>query len=88
MKRDELEIFRIDILRVLDANPSGWGINLHVITVHLQPYGFTPEKAELLRELQYLQDKGFATVPSKALSPENKTWRITAEGRDLLAQHA
>jgi hypothetical protein len=86
MNAEQLELLRIDICRVLDANEAQWGINLNVITVHLHPYGFDVERPFLLKELAYLGDKGFIAIPSKAVSPENKTWRITAAGRDFLAQ--
>ena len=38
-------------------------------------------------ELRYLTDKGFVETPPKTISPEIQTWRITAAGRDWLAQH-
>jgi hypothetical protein len=79
------ELFRIALLRVLDANETRWGLAALALAVHVGQYGFTPEKNDVEREMQYLQDKGFADVPSKAVSPENKTWRITATGRDFLA---
>lgn len=87
MKAEDLEILRLDLLRVLEANRSEWGSNAHVIGVHLRPFGFQLELPELRRELQYLEDKGLACTPVKIMSPENKTWRITAAGRDYLAQH-
>jgi len=88
MNMAQRELYRIALLRVLDANETQWGLSPVVLAVHVGPYGFRGLGAELAStELRYLQDKGFVTAPSKAISPENETWRITAAGRDWLAQN-
>ena len=43
-------------------------------------------ESELRAEMQYLADKGLITAVSKALSPDLKRWRVTAAGRDFLAE--
>ena len=80
------ELYRTALLRVLEANETQWGLSAPVLAVHAAVFGFRGLGAELASsELRYLQDKGFVSVPSKAISPENQTWRITAAGRDWLA---
>lgn len=41
---------------------------------------------EIRTELDYLTDKGLLALESKTVSPENKRWRLTAQGRDFLAE--
>lgn len=41
---------------------------------------------ELEAELQYLREKELAAIEQKIISPENKRWKITAKGRDALAE--
>jgi len=85
MNAEQRELYRIALLRVLDANTTTYGLRAAVVAIHAQPFGFksTPEQAA--QELVYLKDKGFADTNLKAISPENQTWRITAAGRDWLA---
>ena len=88
MNPDKRELYRAALLRVLDANETQWGLSAPVLAVHVAVFGFRGQGAELAStELRYLQDKGFVKTPSKAISPENQTWRITAAGRDWLAQN-
>jgi hypothetical protein len=82
------ELYRAALLRVLDANETQWGLSAEVLAVHVAAYGFKGRGVEIAAtELRYLQDKGFVDLPGKAISPENQTWRITAAGRDWLAQN-
>jgi hypothetical protein len=88
MTAPQREIYRASLLRVLDANPTQWGLSAPVVAQHLAMFGFPGGGSEqAATELRYLQDKGFVEVPSKAISPENQTWRITAAGRDWLASN-
>lgn len=49
--------------------------------------GFTGlTETETAAELAYLVDKGLADTPTQLVSPELKRWRITATGRDYLAE--
>ncbi|HEU0011085.1 MAG TPA: hypothetical protein VFT34_14810 [Verrucomicrobiae bacterium] len=80
------ELYRVALLRVLDANETQWGLGPAVLAVHAGVFGFPGLGAQLAAtEMRYLQDKGFVSVLSKAISPENQTWRITSAGRDWLA---
>ena len=88
MTAPQRELYRAALLRVLEANGTQWGLSTVVVAVHVATFGFPGLGAEVAsNELRYLQDKGFVNVHSKAISPENQTWRITAAGRDWLAQN-
>jgi hypothetical protein len=87
---EQIEQIRLSILRHLDANAaagSAFGISTSLLLQFVKNEGFSQlDKETISVELQYLTDKNFiATVP-KLISPENKHWRITADGRDFFAQ--
>lgn len=80
------ELFRNNLLHQLDAvAPSA--LPVPQLKVGAQIMGFLPSTPELDAELQYLADKGLVVAEDKAISPENKRWRITAAGRDHVAAH-
>lgn len=87
MNTQTRELLRINLLRTCASCASvGAGIDLLVTGARTQ--GFTKADEEVVGdELQYLLDKQFVTRVEKAISPENRRWRATAEGRDELAQH-
>ena len=88
MTPEKRELYRIALLRVLDANETQWGLGAPALAVHVAVFGFPGLGAEpASAELRYLEDKGFVKMNSKAISPENQTWRITAAGRDWLAEN-
>lgn len=88
MKPAQRELYRAALLRVLEANETQYGLSAPVLAVHVAVFGFRGLGAEFAAaELRYLQDKGLVKMLSKAISPENQTWRITAAGRDWLAQN-
>ena len=80
------ELFRLALLRVLDSNTSGFGLTPQTLGVLVAEFGFSPRPDETQKEIDYLADKSFVTVVGKNISPENRAWRITATGRDELAQ--
>ncbi len=87
MNAQQRELFRRALLGVLESNPTQYGLGLTSLQLHLGAFGFMASPlADVKSEMQYLEDKGFITATAKAISPENKTWRITAAGRDELAQ--
>jgi len=86
MEPEQRELFRTAILRVLDANNTRWGLNETAISMHVFRFGFQPDRPETQSELAYLRDKGLIAEVTKNVSPENRAWRITAAGRDHLAQ--
>lgn len=83
---EQRELFRIAILRVLEANPTRFGLNETAIAMHAFRFGFQPDRPQTMQEIDYLRDKTFVEAVDKSVSPENRAWRITAAGRDYLAQ--
>ena len=57
-------------------------------TLHLglKQAGYAVTIEEVEEELVYLADKKFVETAVKAISPENRQYRITAAGRDFLAE--
>jgi len=87
MNPEQRELFRTAILRVLEANPSRFGLTCRALAHLVAVYGFmSPDNAQIECETQYLADKGLVTDVAKEISPENKAWRITASWRDYLAK--
>jgi len=86
MTPESREFFRKAILSVLDTNGTKYGLALRAIRSFLEIYGFRNAPGDdILKEMEYLCDKGFAEGVGKQISPENTAWRITAAGRDFLA---
>jgi hypothetical protein len=87
MINQQRELFRTALLRILDANHTRFGLTVQALC-HLMPvFGFfksKPDEAE--KEIAYLEDKGYIALVTKPISPENAAWRITAAGRDFLAE--
>lgn len=80
------EFLRNNLLIQLAAGGER-GLALSTLALGARVAGFRIEKDDELKpELAYLVDKGLAANVSKALSPENGRTRITADGRDYLAQ--
>jgi len=84
---EDREHLREAIITAMAAS-APYACNLAVIRRAAWKLGFrdTTNK-ELVAELDYLSDKGFATPGEKAISPENGVWKITAAGRDYAAQN-
>ena len=83
------EQVRWALLRYLDANAGKrFPLSEAVLQQFLQSEGLGCERHELVAELQYLEGKGLAMPAAKTLSPENRTWVITAAGRDTYAERA
>lgn len=53
--------------------------------IQLASEGFKVVPEIVADEIQYLADKGLLVEENKLVSPENKFWRTTADGRDYLA---
>ena len=87
MTAADRELFRLAILRVLDANRTRFGLSPAAIRIHVQQFGFGPKPEDVQAGLDYLEGKGFVFVPSKAISPENQTWKITDAGEIELEKH-
>lgn len=87
MSPEKREVLRTAILRTLDTNQTRFGLTVPAVAVHLIPQGFKVEPEEVERELDYLADKNMTEMIKRSLSPENRAWRINANGRDWLAEH-
>jgi hypothetical protein len=85
MTTEQRELFRLALLRVMDANHTRFGLSAAALGHLAAEFGFPSPPSQAVRsELQYLEDKGLITQISKDISPENRAWRITADGRDYL----
>ncbi len=80
------EVFRGNILTILDANPGNHGLPTEAIFSHLRArFGFIREThGQVDLELEHLQNLGFVEPVKNVLSPELRLWRITLNGRNLL----
>lgn len=86
MNAQTRELFRQALLVAL-AGAAPYSVPTGLMKVHAISGGFGKvEDRELELELDYLREKGLAIVDDKLISPENKRWKITATGRDYLAQ--
>jgi hypothetical protein len=81
-----LELFRVALLRVLALNNTRWGVPVDAVIHHCVQFAFRPTREQVVAELTYLVDKGLVAEVPRVISPENSCWRITAAGRDFLAQ--
>lgn len=80
------ELLRQALLQALAPVPPEIGIGASTLRLKAVSAGHAVSEAEVAAELQYLADKGLVVPVAKTLSPENRLWRITAAGRDLLAE--
>lgn len=88
MSPEAREQLRLSTLRFLDANNTRFGMAAPLILQMARAEGRPSlTQSDLDSELDYLIDKGLITEILKVLSPENKAFRITATGRDFLAQN-
>lgn len=89
MTPEQKELFRTALLRVLEERGSDqFGLGSTAVQIFLGQFGFRASQPEAIRaELQYLADKKLVEPVGKIISPENRAWRINAEGRDYLALH-
>lgn len=80
------ELLRQAMLQALAPVPAGLGLSAPGLRIQVIAVGHQVTDAEISAEIQYLADKGLVAPVAKTLSPENRLWRITAAGRDLLAE--
>lgn len=79
------ELLRTCLLTSADA-AGRYGLSEELALIGTRKYGLRSATVEdIQEEIQYLADKGFLVEVEKQISPENKSWRITATGRDWLA---
>ncbi len=86
---DEREQLRLSLLRFLDAHVevSSRGLAEALLLQMARAEGrLELTLAELRAELLYLKDRNLICQVPKPISPELRSWRITADGRDQHAQ--
>lgn len=81
------EAARLRILHAVAGHRFGAPENF--VQIALQTDGFDMSATDVAEELDYLSDpkKGLVIQVDKRISPEVRHWKITAEGRDFLAQN-
>lgn len=83
----ERESLRESLIRFLGSNPADSGTAEGLLVQLARAEGRAGLAfAEVRAELVYLEDKGLVKQPIRLLSPENRWWRLTAEGRDFAAE--
>lgn len=89
MNPEQKELFRLALLRVLDANRTRYGLGVVAIAHALRIFSFTAGDFggdarafhdAIADELQYLGDKGMIEEALKAISKDNRAFRITEKG--------
>jgi hypothetical protein len=66
---------------------DGFGLSAALLLASLRAEGLRSlGKEEMDAQLRYLVDKGLIAAVDKKISPENASYRITAEGEDFFAQ--
>lgn len=85
MSPAERELLRLNFLQQLDA-VAPHSLRLPQLRNGARIGGFSPSDEQLLAELDYLLGKGLVATPPKAISPEIGQWKISATGRDHVAQ--
>ncbi len=76
----------MSLLRFLDANQTRFGLPTSLLLQMARNEG-RPDltRQEVESDLEYLAGKRLAEEALKGVSPENRNWRITAEGMDFVA---
>jgi hypothetical protein len=89
MNPQEREQLRISLLRHLSRGRGlkRFGISTPLLLQLLRSEGMAwPDEETVEAELGYLTELKYVVVPEKVISPENRTWRLTAEGRNYVAE--
>lgn len=77
---EQREQVRLSLLRyALRQSRTG------ILRANLRAEGYRLDDDTVMQEITYLEDKGLLKAEMKFISPENKFWRTTADGRDYLA---
>lgn len=83
----ERESLRLSLLRFLGNNPTSYGISESLLLSLAKAEGRQSlTTADIQDEMVYLADKALVSQVPKRISPELPQWRITAAGRDFLAE--
>jgi hypothetical protein len=86
LNTEQREQARLSILRYC-SSAEEFGLAESLLLQFLRSEGLRAlTSAQLRAEIAYLADKGFLCAVTKFISPENRVWRVTATGRDFLAE--
>jgi len=85
--QNQTELLDNEILLVLSANNTRYGLEVLPIIVFLRPAGLRPLTNHVLERMEYLTDKGLVCEVAKTIGKSNRAWKITDAGRDYLDQH-
>ena len=92
MNAEQKELFRLAILRVLDANRTRFGLGPAAVGHALAIYGFGAKEVGngdgVQEELEYLSGKELVEEVRRTVSRENRCWRITADGIAFLDERS
>ena len=85
MTPEQRELFRLAILRVLDANNTRFGLGVPAVAHLMGMFGFPgPDAREVQDQIEYLAGKGLVEEVLKNISRENRSWRISPDGISFL----
>jgi len=85
MTAEQRELFRLAILRVLDANRTRFGLSVQAMIHMLPMFGFSGAKEEnVLDDIEYLSRRELVSEVLKVVSKENRCWRISQAGIGFL----
>lgn len=79
------QILRLRLLQQLEA-ASSFGLTWAQLAIGCQAGGLEADAATCERESVYLIDKGLVALVADTISPEVRRARITAAGRDYVAE--
>ena len=89
MSPEQLEQFRLSLLRYLDEDGSAlFGLPTTRLVARAKSEAYAVDAAATERELEYLKEKQLVGDIDKRISPANRAWKITAAGRDFREQNA
>jgi hypothetical protein len=89
MSPQQREQLRLSLLRFMDENPSRFGLPTDFLLQQARSEGRQALiYQEVETELEYLAEKGLCSEVPKTISPEKRNWKISANGRDFLAQQS
>lgn len=84
MTAETRKMARLTLLLAALSAPRGLAVELALVM--LPGRGIAATADEIRAEIGYLVDKGMLAPVDQKISPEQKFWRVTAEGRDHLAE--
>lgn len=86
MTPEHRELLRVAIMETADS-AKPFAVDLRLLLIGVRTLGLrSVSSGEVLAEADYLDGKGLLERCRKVVSPEMAGWKITAAGRDWLAE--